>query len=281
MTAPTTILTEVRAYAARGWQVFPLKPRSKEPATWRGFYDATTNPATLERWFAKFPYNVGVRTGVASGILILDIDGDAGAVGLRELEAKHGALPSTLSSRTGKGIHHWFGIDGPVPGSTSKVADRVDIKCELGYIVAPPSTHPTGKIYTWIEPAIPLAPAPLWLLTLARRRKVSQQALSMIRRPARTGPPGAYGQAALDREIADLAAAAPGTRNHQLNRAAFALAQLVAGAELERDQVVERLLDACTRNGLVKDDGLHSVRLTMRSAFHAGLRQPRSRTGAP
>ena len=50
-------------YAARGWQVFPLRPSSKEPATKRGFYAATTNPATFRRWFVQYPYNVAVRPG--------------------------------------------------------------------------------------------------------------------------------------------------------------------------------------------------------------------------
>ena len=37
------------AYAARGFAVFPCVPREKIPATRRGFYDATTNPALIRR----------------------------------------------------------------------------------------------------------------------------------------------------------------------------------------------------------------------------------------
>ena len=62
-----------------------------------------------------------------------------------------------------------------------------------------------------------------------------------------------------------------------LNRAAFCLFQLVAGGELGEAEVVERLVDACHRNGLVKDDGLR-----LRSRHHpqrapAGLQYPRAR----
>jgi hypothetical protein len=97
----------------------------------------------------------------------------------------------------------------------------------------------------------------------------------------RTGPPGAYGQAALDDECGLLASTAPGSRNDQLNRSGFALFQLVAGGELERDEVIEQLVDACQRNGLVKDDGLRSVMTTIASAYRAGIQYPRSRPGAP
>lgn len=107
---------------------------------------------------------------------------------------------------------------------------------------------------------------------------ISERALATIR--PLNGEPNAYGLAALDDEIASLAAAPAGTRNHTLNRAVFSLFQLVAGAELESDQVIDRLIDACHRNGLVKDDGLRSVTATIRSGMVAGLQHPRSRSGA-
>jgi hypothetical protein len=277
-----TPLPDVLRYAARGWQVFPVKPRAKEPATGRGFYDATTNPATLRRWFRNYPHNVGIRTGTISGIAVLDIDGDSGAANLRDLEAKHGPLPVTLMSITGKGNHRWFAITGPVPSSNGRIAPHIDIKADGGYIVAPPSVHPSGKVYAWADAAIPLAPAPEWLLSLSRKPKpppISERACALIRRPP-TGEPGPYGRAALHREIDVLATTAPGSRNHALNRAAFCLFQLVAGGELDRDQVLNLLIDACYRNGLIQDDGLPSVRLTMRSAYRAGITSPRSRGGA-
>jgi hypothetical protein len=277
-----TMLLAALAHASRGWHVFPLKPKSKEPATWRGFYDATTNPATLQRWFASgFPYNIAIRTGTPSSIFILDIDGDLGAASLREIESKHGALPATLISITGNGRHHWFIADGPIPCSTSKIGTGIDVKADAGYVVAPASIHPSGKIYQWADSAIRPAHAPDWLVHLARAAKplpISERACAIIR--PTNGQPGAYGRAALESEIAALAAAAPGRRNHALNRCAFRLFQLVGGGELDRDQVVDRLIDACHRNGLVHDDGLRSVRLTMRSAYRAGLNFPRSRSGA-
>lgn len=274
-----TSLSNVLNYAARGWQVFPLRPQLKEPATARGFYDATNNPATLRRWFEKFPYNIGVRTGTASGVFVVDIDGEQGTASLRMLEAQHGALPATLTSTTGKGTHYWFAADGPIPCSTGKLAPGVDVRGDGGYVVAPPSVHPNGKLYQWVDDLSPAGAAD-WLLGLARAAKplpISERAQVLIPRP---GQPDAYGRAALDAEIAILAATAPGGRNHALNRAAFCLFQLVAGGELDRDRVIDRLIDACHRNGLVKDDGLRSVRLTIRSAYRAGLAYPRSRSGA-
>jgi putative DNA primase/helicase len=278
-----TALAAVLDYAARGWHVFPLKPKTKEPATRRGFYDATTNPATLQRWFANgFAYNIAIRTGTPSNIFVLDIDGVAGFASLAELESQNGRLPRTLLSSTGNGRHYWFATrDDPIPCSTAKIGVGIDIKGDGGYVAAPFSTHPNGKIYRWFDASIVPTQAPDWLVELARKKPaptISERALAIIRPP--NGEPNAYGLAALDDEIASLAAAPAGTRNHALNRCAFNLFQLVAGGELERDQVIDRLIDACHRNGLIRDDGLRSVMATIRSGMAAGLQHPRSRSGA-
>lgn len=181
-------------YAGRGWQVLPLKPKSKEPAVRRGFYDATGNPATLRRWFENYPYNIGIRTGTPSGVFILDIDGVLGLTTLAEIEFEHGRLPPTLISTTGNGRHYWLLTDGPIPCSTSKLGVGIDVKADSGYAVAPPSEHPNGKIYQWLDYSIPPAAAPDWLIELARKKPmatISERALANIQ-TRRTALPDAW-----------------------------------------------------------------------------------------
>ena len=213
---------------------------------------------------------------------MLDIDGDDGAASLRELEREHGKLPATWISSTARGWHFWFKYTGPIPSSTGRIGPGLDVKADGGYVIAPPSIHPSGRAYAWVVPPEgEPAEAPDWLVTRARKRpepSISERAIASIHRP--NGRPGAYGSAALDRECAALADVGPGGRNHALNRAAFLLHQLVAGGELDHHDAVERLVDACHRNGLVHDDGLPSVIATIRSGSRAGLRHPRTRSGA-
>ena len=68
------LLKAALIYAAAGLSVFPLNPRTKKPATKRGFYDATTNPETIRRFWRVTDRNIGIATGAMSGIWILDID---------------------------------------------------------------------------------------------------------------------------------------------------------------------------------------------------------------
>jgi hypothetical protein len=211
------------------------------------------------------------------------VDGDDGEANLRALEAQHGALPATWESLTARGRHIWWRCDAPVPCSAGKLGTGIDVRGDGGYVVVPPSIHPSGRAYAWsVDRTDELAVAPEWLLHLARKKPaptISERALANLQ-ARRNASPGAYGQAALDYECAALAATAPGGRNHALNRATFSLSQLVAGGELDRDQVVDRLIDACHRNGLIKDDGLRSVTGTIRSGYFAGIRHPRTRSGA-
>jgi hypothetical protein len=272
------LVTTVLDYAGRGWQVFPLRPHGKEPATRAGFYNATTNPATLRRWFKFFPYNVGIRTGIASQVFVVDVDGHAGAVSLAELELQHGPLPATLVSTTADGVHFWFFTDRPIPSSTGKIAAGIDVRGDGGYVVAPPSIHPDGPVYQWRN-SLPPAPAPDWLIELTRKRPPSSPASSWS--PPPDGTSGAYAAAALEQEIDRVARALPGTRNHALNRASFSLHQLVGGGELDGGEVEHRLLAAAKANGLIDDpdDGPRRVRATIRSGARAGLRYPRNRQG--
>jgi hypothetical protein len=277
---------QILGYAARGWYVFPLKPKSKEPATRRGFYDATINPAKLERWFARgFPYNVGIRTGLLSGVMVVDVDGTDGKTSLHRLWREYGPLPKTLASRTHRGGHLWFAIDVPIPSSTKRIAPGIHIRANGGYVVVPPSIHPNGTVYEWIDYSVPVAPAPDWLITLALRRPASVQIFSGHACPTKTSTQitasssAAYGHAALEREIAKLTQASSGCRNETLNLVSFRLHQLVAGDELHAGEVVQRLIAAAEAIDLLHDDGLKRVQDTIASGARAGLLSPRNRWG--
>jgi len=274
-------LADVLRYAARGWQVFPVQPKSKHPACTRGFYEATNNPATLQRWFARFDYNVGVRTGVPGGIFVFDVDGDAGVASLCQLEFEHGKLPATLTSITGNGQHYWFSFDAPLPSSTGRIGAGLDVKADGGYVVAPMSIHPSGKTYRWVDDTIPPAPAPEWLVHLARKPKpipISERALARVR-SRWIGQPGVYGRAALDAEIRILASTAPGGRN--LNVSHGIIQAGISPRTLERVQVASiqtlhrRAIHAATMSLppadlLWVDEGHHCPAATYRKIIEGG-----------
>jgi hypothetical protein len=258
-------------------------PRDKLPAIRGGFYSATTNPETIKRHWRIPDRNIGIPTGSPSGFWVLDIDGSEGEAVLDDLQRKYGPLPSTREAITGGGGRHLlFKYTGPIQTTVGRIAPGIDTRGDGGYIVAPPSIHPSGRPYAWRCSYDQLATAPDWLVRLARTKPstISERALAAVRSSRPNGQPDTYGRVALEREIAELAATPPRYRNDFLNRVAFRLFQLVAGGELDQQTVEDRLIEACHVNGLIKDDGLRSVLATIASA-RAGLQHPRSRKGAP
>lgn len=82
-----------------------------------------------------------------------------------------------------------------------------------------------------------------------------------------------YGVKALEEECVDMAMAAEGTRNEQLNRSAFAAGQLLAGGELRDRSYIERELGAAAQASGLPD---REVEITLRNGIEAGMREPRS-----
>ena len=156
-----------RALAERGMAVMPVQARDKVPATSHGVHDATTDPATIDDWWRLIPdANIGVACGVVSGIFVLDIDGEDGEATIRGLEAEHGPAPSTIEVITGQGRHCYFrlGDHGPVGNTAGRIGPGIDTRGDGGYVLAPPSIHPSGRRYEWsVDTAGEFADAPDWL----------------------------------------------------------------------------------------------------------------------
>jgi Bifunctional DNA primase/polymerase, N-terminal/Primase C terminal 1 (PriCT-1) len=157
------------AYVTRGFAIFPCQPRGKVPATPHGCRDATKDLTRISAWWRENPsYNVAVATGPGSGVFVLDVDGLDAEANLRNLEDQYGALPETVESITPRGRHIFFRCkNAPVKNSASAIAPGLDIRADGGYVVLPPSMHPTGRPYIWsVDSADHFAEAPAWLSNL-------------------------------------------------------------------------------------------------------------------
>jgi hypothetical protein len=161
------LLEAALSYAKRGWRVFPCRPKGKEPLTPSGFKNATTEEAQIRVWWQTWPdANVAIATG--NGLYVLDLDGPDGEVSVQGRE-----IPDGPQVTTGKGRHCYFKTEEPLRLFTGKLP-HVDGRGEGGYVIAPPSVHPSGAVYRWTEgnKDIPLPVCPEWLAELARPKAV-------------------------------------------------------------------------------------------------------------
>jgi len=117
---------------------------------------ATTNTATINKWFTAYPaLNYGVRLGrqmTDTGKMPVVVDVDrykpSGADALEQMEAIYGRLPETAEVLTGAGGSHcyyWADCSLSFVGTMGK---NIDLKVN-GYVVGPGSRHATGRTYEW------------------------------------------------------------------------------------------------------------------------------------
>lgn len=261
-------------YARLGYAVLPLRPGSKLPATAHGLRDATTDPRRVAAWEGRF--NIGLLP--PAQVLVLDADS---AEEVERLEHEYPELLSAPRCDTPSGGAHLYLRlpEGATPPKTGvKVLGRpLDLR-GLGkaYLLAPPSTLPTGA-YRWARPLVSPTELPEVLgalLELVSPPKRAQGRPSPAPLPLdATNAPRArrYALSALQGEHDAVASAPEGSRNHALNRGAFALGQLVGAGALERAEVEDALRGAAQTCGLEP----HETEATLRSGLEAGVREPR------
>jgi hypothetical protein len=159
-----------------GLSVFPLAPREKRPPTqfrWESFQHTLPTEEQLKSWFADTDYNIAIATGAVSRLLAFDIDGATAKSRADEVLEKNirhdtrDALSDTILASTGGGGLHLlvrFNPDDFLPHQNQ--ADEIKnavlwrgkdghseirLKGDGGYIVAIPSTHPSGNPYTLLR----------------------------------------------------------------------------------------------------------------------------------
>jgi len=146
------LLDAAKWYARQGWPV--LACRGRAPLTPHGYQDATTDAATLAKWWGQWPdANVGIATG-AAGLVVVDVDTHDGAPGLdswRDLRGELGLDGETVTCETPIGGLHVYdrGNGRQVRCSAGKLGHGLDVKANGGYVLAPPSVHPDGGTYGW------------------------------------------------------------------------------------------------------------------------------------
>jgi hypothetical protein len=185
VTRPTaeTTLSDLGEAALRvvkaGWMVFPCLPREKRPATRNGLLNATLSPDPIRKaWTMRPDLNVAIRTGQASNLVVLDVDGQVGYDSLAELGRHYSDLPDTLSVATPRGgSHFYFQHPGTeIQNTTGFPLPGLDIRGDGGYVLSPPSVHPNGKRYVVDQETWP-APMPKWILELLLNRQQKQSDL--------------------------------------------------------------------------------------------------------
>jgi hypothetical protein len=150
-----------KRYLEMGLSVIPLKPRDKPPnlSEWKQYQTRRATEEEIDSWFKGTDNNIGIVCGKVSGDLVV-VDFDDERAFRYCFSQGDGLAEKTLCARTSKGLHVYLRLEETTKKTTlraiggtdkAKPSLPVDIQGEGGYVVAPPSIHPTGKRYGFIN----------------------------------------------------------------------------------------------------------------------------------
>ena len=144
------LLQAALKYRGHGYSVIPAKPDKKPYIPWTPYQTQKAEPATIEGWWKEWPEaNIGIVTGKISGIVVVDVDSEAGQEALNSYIPDSLIVPSSNTPRGG--MHLYFKHPGHAVGNATGILPGVDVRGNGGYVIAPPGRGANGKSYTWLE----------------------------------------------------------------------------------------------------------------------------------
>jgi hypothetical protein len=267
-----TIRDAAARYGAAGLFVFPTS--GKTPLTPNGFHDAVTGRDAALELFGRFPGATGVGLDCGrSAVLVVDVDGEEAWQRLARVSCRIGGFPATREATTGRdgGTHIYFRTCDPrARNSAGLLAPGVDTRGAGGFVVLPPSRHPSGRLYQWSN-WYPACEPPEWLLEKLAPPPPPQAG---ERRPLPIGERvTSYGRAALEGLADQMLAAPEGTRHDTLLHVARRAGRLEAAGELDAALAEDVLTEAALRAGLA----FVETERTFRDGFAYGQQFPATR----
>lgn len=251
------------AYAEADIPVFPCVPGCKPPMTGAGYKSATTDVGQVSAWWRSRPNaNIGIPTGAASGLDVVDIDLHGGVSGRPTFErARDAHLVDgwAWSAQTPSGGLHVYYPHAPgVSQRCWTTSAHIDFRGDGGYVVAPPSRITFDGEHSAVYALHAVADGPAHAIDATALRRFIDPPRPP--RPTRLVP-------GRGREFEDLVGwverRGPGTRNSGLFWAACEMARY----GYSHDDALSRLGPAALKSGL----GEREIEVTVDSAFR---RQP-------
>lgn len=160
-----SILDNARAWIAAGFSVIPIGRRSKRPAfdalkatgctdadgrpVWEMFKGRQASEWELRTWFGGPRRNLAVVTGY-HGLTVIDFDTLDAYEAWRSWASMTGGRAAEIAAGTyrvasARGMHVYLTVEEPV--TSYKIGGIIDVKGQWGYVLVPPSMHPSGYAY--------------------------------------------------------------------------------------------------------------------------------------
>lgn len=141
-------LDQALYYAEKlGWSVIPVGENKKPLIEWKKYQRIKATKEEILKWFTKYPNaNIGVVTGKISNLVVIDIDPRHDGT-----DKEFSGITTVKSKTGGGGWHYYFQYEEGIQNAAN-INPGIDVRGEGGYVIAPPSSHISGKKYEWVIP---------------------------------------------------------------------------------------------------------------------------------
>jgi hypothetical protein len=270
------------------WSVIPVRNDKRPVGSWTAWQSRAMTPSEAKTAFLSHRVKgLAVVCGTVSNLTVLDFE--QRSLEIPEVQAILEFAKTVPRTRSGGGgVHLFFASSGERNKPLELNGVHVgDVRGEGGYIVLPPSAHPSGNTYQWeLEPSNNLEPISEALQALLEQFNSKAQTTA---KTTSTGKPAPqvlskatssndahrkYALTALENECENVESCTQGSRNHQLNKSAFALGQFIGAGVLSESEVSDQLENAALSCGL----SITEAKATIQSGVRSGKLEPRDLT---
>lgn len=163
-------------YLKWGFSIIPIAENSKAPlVVWSEYQKRLPTETEVKSWWSKHPLaNIAVITGKVSNLVVVDFDSDEAVQWARENN-----LLETLCVETARGLHAYYRYPEKIniQNTIHLNGMKIDIRGDGGYVIAPPSIHPSGKQYRFINENMKIADFPEYFLFYLKKNDTEKRKL--------------------------------------------------------------------------------------------------------
>lgn len=150
-------LETARFWNALGVATIPIRYRDKRPAlaSWEEYQHRLPSDTELVKWFSRPFTNIAVVVGWRN-LVVIDFDADTEYERWQlwlSRKPVYRWIRNTYQVKTARGMHVY--VITAQPASNAKLPG-IDVKAQSGYVLAPPSVHPSGHVYTQFSGDLPV-----------------------------------------------------------------------------------------------------------------------------
>ena len=133
------------------FSVIPCGKNKKALIPWEEYQKRLPTEEEITKWWVDFPEaQIGIVTGIISGICVVDLDDPEAEKTFNEIVPESLLMPTVYTPRGGK--HHYFKCtDSELTNKAMLLGKKMDFRANGGYVLAPPSTNGKGNAYSFIK----------------------------------------------------------------------------------------------------------------------------------